>query len=251
MSDTPKSKIKPLDLLHDDADLIVVAKPAGLAAIPGRAETDSVLEQLSRQVGLPCTGRADPRLRVVHRIDKDTTGVMLFAKHLQAQRMLSHQFQNNTIEKEYVALVAGKMVENEGVIDAPIAAHPTQRDRMAVRKNGRPAVSAWRVEQRLRRHTVVRVYPKTGKTHQIRVHFQHIGFPLAIDPLYGSPDPILLSQHKRGYRPTRGEEERPLIARLPLHAFRLSFDHPRGGRVTIEAPLPKDLRATINQLSKL
>jgi 23S rRNA pseudouridine1911/1915/1917 synthase len=239
-----------LEILHDDADVVAVNKPAALAAIPGRGETDSVLERLARQLGLPCTGKQDPRLRVVHRIDKDTTGVMLFAKHVDAQRALSHQFQNNTVGKEYVALVVGKVAEDEGTIDAPLAPHPTQRDRMAVVKKGRPAITAWKVEQRLRRFTVVRAFPKTGKTHQIRVHFLHLGHPLAIDPLYGSAEPIFLSQHKRHYRPTRGEEERPLISRLTLHAHKLSSTHPNGTPLTLEAPILKDLRATIAQLAK-
>jgi len=240
-----------LDILHNDADTVAINKPAGLAAIPGRGETDCVLERLAKQLELPWTGKDDPRLRVVHRIDKDTTGVMLFAKHLEAQRKLSHQFQNNTIGKEYLALVTGKLVEDEGVIDAPLAPHPTERDKMAVNKHGRPAVSAWKVEERLKRFTYVRVFPKTGKTHQIRVHFAHIGHALAIDALYGSDLPILLSQYKRHYRPTRGEDERPLISRLTLHAHRLTFTHPNGQTMTVEAPVPKDLRATVNQLSKV
>lgn len=243
-------KPDPLEILHDDPVIVAVNKPVGLAAIPGRGETDSVLERLSRQLGLPCTGKSDPRIRVVHRIDKDTTGVMLFAKHIDAQRALSHQFQNNTIGKEYVAIVVGRIEADEGVIDAPLAPHPTIRERMSVVKKGRPARSEWKVESRPRRFTVVRVFPKTGKTHQIRVHFAHIGHPLAIDPLYGSGDPILLSQYKRNYRPTRAEEERPLISRLTLHAHRLTFTHPNGSTLTLEAPLPKDLRATIAQLNK-
>ncbi len=239
-----------LPILYEDDQIVVINKPAGLAAIPGRAETDSVLERLAAQLALPWKGQRDPRLRVVHRIDKDTTGVMLFAKNIDAQRVLSHQFQNNTIGKEYLALVVGRIEADEGTIDASLAPHPTQRDRMSVVKKGRPAISNWRVESRLRRFTVVRVLPKTGKTHQIRVHFLHIGYPLAIDPLYGSESPIFLSQYKRRYRPNKGEEERPLISRLTLHAHRLSFTHPAGHPITVEAPIPKDLRAAIAQLSK-
>lgn len=240
-----------LELLHEDDDIVIVNKPAQLAAIPGRAETDSVIERLSRQLSLPMSGQADPRLRVVHRIDKDTTGVMLFAKHFDAQRHLSHQFQNNTVTKEYLALVGGRVEQDQGSIEAPIAPHPTMRDRMAISKHGRPAKSDWKVEQRLRHFSVVRVFPKTGKTHQIRVHFLHIGHTLAIDPLYGSADPIFLSAYKRHYRPTKGQEERPLIARLTLHAHRLRFVHPNGTDMQVEAPIPKDLRATIAQLGKV
>ncbi len=239
-----------LEILHEDDQLVLINKPAGLAAIPGRGETDSVLEKLSRQLNLPCKGTTDPRLRVVHRIDKDTTGVMLFAKNLETQRHLSYQFQNNTIKKEYLALVNGKVTSDSGTIDAPLAPHPTQKDRMHVSKHGRPALSDWKIEKRMKRFTLVRVFPKTGKTHQIRVHMAHIGYPLAIDPLYGSWQPIMLSQHKKYYSPTRGEEERPLIGRLTLHAHRLTFNHPNGIDLTIEAQPPKDFRATVNQLSK-
>lgn len=240
-----------LAILYEDDDVVAVNKPAGLAAIPGRGETDSVLERLSRQLNLPCKGLIDPRLRVVHRLDKDTTGVMLFAKHLDAQRKLSHQFQNNTVLKEYVAIVSGRLAEEQGSVDAPIAPHPTQTDRMAVVKKGRPAKTEWKVESRPKRFTIVRVFPKTGKTHQIRVHFAHLGHPLAVDPLYGSDTPIFLSAYKRGYRPARGVQERPLIDRLTLHAHRLGFVHPNGDALTLEAPYPRDLRAAIHQLNKI
>lgn len=237
------------DILFNDADIVAVQKPGGLAAIAGRAEPTNLLEGVARQLGLPYSGTADPRLRVVHRLDKDTTGVMLFAKHVGAQRHLSHQFQNNTVEKEYLALISGSIINDKGEIDAPILPHPTDKLRMAVDRHGRRAVTAWKVEQRMRRFTLVRAFPKTGKTHQIRVHFAHIGHPLAIDPLYGPDQPIMLSEHKRGYRPpSGGEEERPLIARLTLHAHRITFDHPTAGRMTIEATPPKDFRAALRQL---
>ena len=120
-----------------------------------------------------------------------------------------------------------------------------------VKRGGRPAVTDWQVEQRFKAFTLVRVFPKTGKTHQIRVHLAHLGHPLVVDPLYGTADPILLSNHKRGYRPTKKEEERPLLARLGLHAAKLTFTDMTDTPVTVEAPLPKYLRATINQLSKV
>ena len=248
-----------LPILLDTPDLVAVDKPAGLAAIPRRSETDSVLERLAAQLGLPCTGSADPRLRVVHRLDKDTSGVMLFARNVQSQRALSHQFQNNRVEKQYLAIVAGAPGAEEGVIEAPIGVHPTDRTKMTVlKRGGRPAVTAWRVERRFRRFALLRCFPKTGKTHQIRVHLTHLGHPLAVDPLYNGPREadapppgLYLSQIKRGYRPKRGEDERPLIARLTLHAERLVFDDPAGRRVEVVAALPKDFRAAVNQLGKL
>ena len=259
---TPNAEVKKksasttdLDVLWSDANLVAVAKPAGLATIPGRDESDSVLERLAAQLGLPHTGQQDPRLRVVHRLDKDTSGVLLFAKNVDAQRHLSHQFQNNTIVKEYLALICGRPSETEGDVDAPLAPHPTSPKRMTVFKHGRPARTVWRVEETFRDFALLRCFPKTGKTHQIRVHLKHAGMPLAVDPLYNPPKPgtdpgVRLSQFKRDYRPTRGEEERPLIDRLTLHAHRLTFANLDGTAVTIEAELPKDFRALLNQLRR-
>ena len=214
-----------------------------------------MLERLAAQLNLPHRGTTDPRLRVVHRLDKETSGVLLFAKNIAAQRHLSHQFQNNAIAKEYVALVQGRPDGREGDIDAPLAPHPTSPQRMTVFKHGRPARTLWRVEETFRDFALLRCFPKTGKTHQIRVHLKHAGMPLAVDSLYnpsrdGAAPGVFLSQFKRGYRPTRGEDERPLIARLTLHAHRLTFSNVNGEHVTIEAELPKDMRATLNQLRR-
>src|SRR3954469_8015421 len=118
-----------LDILAETADWVAVMKPAALATIPGRAETDSVLERLGRQLNLASSGTIDPRLRVVHRLDKDTSGVLLFARHVGAQRHLSHQFQNNAVQKEYLALVRGRLETDAGEIDAPLARHPVSKER--------------------------------------------------------------------------------------------------------------------------
>ncbi len=243
-----------VEVLFEDAHVIAVMKPARLAAIPGRGEDESLIQLLAAQIGLPWTGREDPRVRVVHRLDKDTSGVMLFAKDVAAQRHLSHQFQNNTIEKEYLAVVCGRMHETEGSIVGAIGPHPTVKTRMCVLKHGgRPARTDWQVVRAYRAFSVVRLFPKTGKTHQIRVHLAHLGHPLAIDPIYNNQEQqaIFLSQIKRDYRPTRGEDERPLMDRLTLHACRLSFTNIDQTRQTVTAELPKAFRALINQLGKV
>jgi 23S rRNA pseudouridine955/2504/2580 synthase/23S rRNA pseudouridine1911/1915/1917 synthase len=156
------------------------------------------------------------------------------------------------VEKEYLALVAGRPAQDSGQIDAPLASALGSGKYVVVSKTGRPAITDWEAIQWFRGITLLRCLPKTGRTHQIRVHLKSIGLPLAVDPLYnpprGRPDGIFLSHFKRDYR--KKEEERPLISRLTLHALRLSF-HDLGGKATsIECPPPKDFRAAINMLGK-
>jgi 23S rRNA pseudouridine955/2504/2580 synthase/23S rRNA pseudouridine1911/1915/1917 synthase len=244
-----------LSILWQQGSILAIDKPAGLAVIPGRDESDSLIERLAAQLNLPCSGSVDPRVRVVHRLDKDTSGVVLYATDVAAQRHLSHQFQNNTIVKEYLAIVFGRPGTDEGTIGGPIGPHPTSPQRMIITKHGRPALTNWKVETRFGDWALLRVFPKTGKTHQIRVHMKSQGMPLAVDPLYNPPRDgampgLSLSQFKRDYRPTRGELERPLIARLTLHAHRLTFQTPDGQMVTVESTPPKDFRATVNQLNR-
>lgn len=251
----PPRREPSLTVLWSGPGLVAIDKPAGLATIPGRGETDSVLERLARQLGLPHTGSDDPRVRLVHRLDKHTSGVLLMATSVEAQRLLSHQFQNNTVSKEYLALVAGRPEKETGTVDAPLAPHPTSRLHMAISRHGRPARTDWVVEERLGAYALLRCFPRTGKTHQIRVHLRHVGLPLAVDPLYNPPPPgeaegIYLSRFKRGYRAAKGERERPLIDRLTLHAHRLTFALADGQRVSVEAPVPKDLRAAVAQLRR-
>ena len=227
--------------------MVAVAKPPGLASIPGRGETDNLLHRLVRQLRLPAEGSADPRLRIVHRLDKDTSGVMLLAKDIDAQRHLATQFQNHQVHKEYLAIVIGRPPNPSGQIDAPLAPQRGSA-RMSIAGAGRPARTDWIVARKMRRFTLLRCFPKTGRTHQIRVHLKSIGLPLAVDPLYNPPPPgqdpgIFLSHHKRDYRSTSGELERPLIGRLSLHAEKIQFVHPDGRQLMIECPPPKDFRA--------
>ena len=196
-------------ILIDTPDFVAVNKPPHLAVIPGRAESDCLLHVLARQLGLPHSGSGDPRLRVVHRLDKDTSGVILFAKNVETQRHISTQFQNNLAQKQYIAITTGKPRPEEGVIEAPLAVHPTQKDRMTISKLGRPAVTAYKLEARLGPLSLVRCFPKTGKTHQIRVHLAHIHCPLAIDPLYGSAGDVPQQPRKKAPAETVNDEFDP------------------------------------------
>lgn len=240
-----------LPILFDDADLVAINKPADLAVVPGGGAKRVAIAALAEQLGLAWKGADAPRLRPVHRIDKDTSGVVLFAKNRPAQQAVSIQFQNNKVEKTYLALVAGEPGESEGEIDKPLARDESDRTRMRIARHGRPALTTWKVRERFRGLCLLEVFPRTGKTHQIRVHLASVGLPLAVDPLYGrGATGVLLSQFKRDYRAKRDVEERPLISRLTLHAERLSLMHPDGSPLQIEAELPKDFRATLNMLSK-
>jgi 23S rRNA pseudouridine1911/1915/1917 synthase len=229
-----------LSILWEDAHFVAVSKPAGLATVPGRGEPGSVREQM-------------PACRIVHRLDKDTSGVLLMAKDAAAQAHIGRQFYRRQVQKEYLALVSGSPTEDSGLIDAPIGPHPFKKKRMAIVKNAKPAQTRWEVAQRLGPLTLLRCFPRTGRRHQIRVHLKSIGLPLAIDPIYHRTPPekpvgIFLSHFKRNYHGK--QDERPLIGRLTLHALRLTFADMEGKSVIIECQPPKDFRAVINALTK-
>jgi 23S rRNA pseudouridine955/2504/2580 synthase/23S rRNA pseudouridine1911/1915/1917 synthase len=255
----PKTEKLPF-LINDDA-IVATNKPAGCVSVPSKGETRVATKMLAVQLGIPHKGDVDPRIRPVHRIDKDTSGVLLFAKTLDAQRALSEQFQNRKVAKEYLALVIGNPSGMDGVIDAPMRRDPSNSMKMEIHRVGKPALTHWKLLQRFRGFSLLRVMPQTGKTHQIRVHLTSIGHPLVIDPLYGqrmrkkdehdrNPG-LYLSTFKRDYRAPREEEiERPLIGRLTLHAHRLALLHPNGSPLALEAEPPKDFRAAINMLTK-
>ncbi len=219
-----------LDILFEDADLLAVNKPAGMMVhpAPGHRSTTLVNAILAHCRDLSGIGGV-LRPGIVHRLDRDTSGVIVVAKNDAAHNALARQLKDRSVEKTYLALVQGTPRPAEGVIDAPIARDPRNRQRMAVVEGGREAVTSYRVVERFRGMSLLEVRPRTGRTHQIRVHLAAIGHPIVGDRTYGRPS--------------------ALIARQSLHARRIAFAHPRSGeRMEIEAPLPRDLRDVLARL---
>lgn len=233
------------DALFEDEHILVVNKPAGLLTIPDRfGNKDSLQAALERHYG---------KVFVVHRLDRETSGVLCFARSEAAHRHLSMQFEQHTVDKYYHVLLDGVLHHEEGEIDKPIGEHPTIAGKMAIVPRGKPSLTFYRLLERFQRFTLVEALLKTGRTHQIRIHFQSIGYPLAIDPLYGRRSALYLSEIKgKSYKSGKySEEERPLMDRTSLHASRLRIDHPETGeRMEFTAELPKDFQAILNQLRK-
>jgi RluA family pseudouridine synthase len=233
-------KPKKLEIIKENQEWVGVFKPAGLLSIPDRFGVDipNAEATLRNSYG---------EIFLVHRLDKDTSGVMVFAKTSEAHRKLSIAFEERRIAKTYVALVDGTLKENSGEIIEPIGEDPSKAGKMKIdAKNGKDSKTSFKVRERFRRFTLLELNPETGRQHQIRVHCAHIGHPLAVDPLYGKRKELKLSEFKRGYK---GENERPILGRLSLHAELLSFPDPLTGEiVAIQADLPKDMRATLKQL---
>jgi 23S rRNA pseudouridine955/2504/2580 synthase/23S rRNA pseudouridine1911/1915/1917 synthase len=198
------------------------------------------------------TGAAPARIWVVHRLDRDTSGVLIMAKSDRVHAALSQQFEHGTVVKTYLALVSGQGIRAVGDIRLPISPHPSRPGMMVVqRRQGKYALTRYTIAERFHDYTLLEVHPQTGRSHQIRVHLQAIGHPLAIDPLYGSGEPLLLSALKPSYRLKGGAVEHPLMSRLTLHAQALQLIHPIHGQVcTWEAPLAKDFAAVLRNLRR-
>jgi 23S rRNA pseudouridine1911/1915/1917 synthase len=227
----PLAESIPLSILYEDEHLLAVDKPAGLAVHPGPGHSAGTLVNavLAHCPDLPGIGGVQ-RPGIVHRLDKDTSGVILIAKTEAAHRGLSGQLQRREIKKTYLALVEGRVDPIEALIEAPIGRDPNNRRRMAVlATNGRDAQTRYRVLEQFPTQCLVEASPITGRTHQIRVHLASIGHPVVADPIYGRPS--------------------PLSPRVLLHAHRLSFDHPVTGEpLSLEAPLPADFREALGKL---
>ncbi|HVY62054.1 MAG TPA: RluA family pseudouridine synthase [Planctomycetota bacterium] len=192
------------------------------------------------------------RVWVVHRLDRETSGVMLVATDEQAHRALSIAFMKRQVDKRYVALIRGVPHEDSGEVDAPLEKDPGRPGlmRIARRGEGKRSLTRWSVRARFRGYALLEVRPETGRMHQIRVHLRHAGLPLAVDPAYGGAEGIFLSELKRGYKPSRDRPEPPIIGRVTLHAESLAFRDPTTGEpVSVKAEPPKDLGRALDLLA--
>lgn len=232
------------EILHQDDDVIAVNKPSGWLSIPDRhdAEIPSVRSWLEAR---------GQKTFIVHRIDKDTSGLLLVAKNPDAHRYYNGLFEKRALQKTYFGMVSGVMPEPDGVYDQPIEEHPSVAGKMRVGRKGKPALTHYRVEEKFRGLSWVRFHIETGRTHQIRVHSQNAGYPVVCDPVYGLPGSILLSSFKKKFKLSKADdEERPLIGRLALHAYSLELVDHHGAARVFTAPVAKDLDAALKQLRK-
>ena len=251
----PEASVE-IEVVHDDEALVAVSKPLGCTVVRERWDDDcpfmeSVLAWILKNHG-PERVRVGFRPRPVHRLDRDTTGLVLVALTPEAEKDLCGQFRERTLEKEYLALVAGAPTDDEGEIDAAIEEHPydPKRMRIAAKRRGKPAVTRFEVAERFRGYTLVRCFPKTGRRHQVRLHMALAGAPILGDDLYGGGEALYLSSFKRGYRPKAVGHETPLIGRYALHAFAIRFAHPTQGEIRLEAPPPKDFAVALKALRR-
>jgi 23S rRNA pseudouridine1911/1915/1917 synthase len=222
----------PLDVIYEDASLLAVNKPAGLVVHPAPGHPSGTLVNglLAYHAALANVGGLE-RAGLVHRLDKDTSGVILVAKEPAVYKALQRQFKRRRVHKVYVALVEGQVEPREGIIEAPVGRDRRDRKRMAVRRSGRPAVTRYRTARRFKDHTLLEVEPRTGRTHQIRVHLSWMGYPLVGDQVYG-------------------RRRQPLLDRRHfLHAQEIRFTHPATEEeMTLSAPLPPELESVLDEL---
>ncbi|HET7371473.1 MAG TPA: 23S rRNA pseudouridine(1911/1915/1917) synthase RluD [Gammaproteobacteria bacterium] len=230
----------PLDVIYEDGAVIVVNKPAGLVVHPGAGNPDGTLQNALLHHAPELVHV--PRAGIVHRLDKETSGLLVVARSIKAHTRLVEALAERQVKRQYEAVAVGVMTAG-GVVDAPIGRHRSDRVRMAVQDGGRPAVTHYRVIERFRTHTYISVELETGRTHQIRVHMAHARYPLVGDPVYG-----------RRLTVPKGADEETIdtlraFKRQALHARQLGFVHPGSGEpVSFKAPLPEDMRSLLEVL---
>jgi len=235
---------KGVSIIFEDEDFIAVNKSAGMLTIPDRHDETqlSLYKILTDRYG---------KIFIVHRLDRDTSGLVLFAKNETSHKYLSRLFEKRNIEKIYLGIVRGSLPEKTGSIDEPIAEHSFRKGEMTINKKGKASLTEYKVVEDYGIYSLVQFNIHSGRTHQIRVHMKFDGHPIACDAVYGDGKPILLSSFKKKYKLSKSEEEeRPILNRLALHSYRLNFKDANNNLHTLEAPVPKDIKALLQQLKK-
>ena len=234
-----------LEILYEDDQYVVVNKPSGLLSIPDRhnAAIPSVAGILRNLY---------PTIFIIHRLDKDTSGILCFAKDEETHRYTSQLFEHRAVKKNYIGIVHGSMEVESGTIEDAIMEHPFINGKMIIhQKQGKPSITKFEVLESFGLYSFVKFDILTGRTHQIRVHMQNYGHPIVGDIVYGKSDPVFISHFKKRFKLSKDvEEEKPILDRLALHAFRLSFETANHKTLDIEAPLPRDMNAMLKQCRK-
>lgn len=244
----------PLTVLYEDDRLAVIDKPPDMVVHPARGNwTGTLVNALAfRFADHLSKANGNYRLGIVHRLDRDTTGAILIAKDDEAHTKLSAQFEKRTVFKEYVALVAGELERDSDYIEVALRQHPHDREKQAVALNpddpeAKPACSYYEVMERFRGYTLVKVQPRTGRTHQIRVHLAHVGCPVLADKAYGGRNAFRRADLVPGV--VHPDDDATYLTRQALHAFRLRFRHPStNAYIEVEAPLPPDMRSALDAI---
>lgn len=242
------NKITKVELIYQDENLIAVNKPSGISVTKDRSGKADLLMILEKQLGL----KAHDELRLIHRLDKATSGIIIIAKNIETQSLYSSLFEKREIKKTYLAIVQGYCHKDKGSIKTPISQSRKNPGTMIVDpRRGKSAVTQWELLADFGLVSLVKAQPLTGRTHQIRLHLKSIGLPLAIDPVYGADEPIMLSDFKPKYRPKKWKEEKPLIDRLTLHAYQISLpETATSPAMTFVAGLDKNYAAALKMLTK-
>lgn len=250
----PDGRKRHLDPIYEDDHLLIINKAPGLPVLPDRwdPELPNVRDLVSRT-----RLKEDPTLEqpvwIVHRIDASTSGILLLAKTADMHRELNQMFAEAQINKTYLCVVQGAPPSETGTVTHPLERTSRAKRPVRISPHGKPAETSWKIIERFKRFALVEASPKTGRMHQIRVHMQSLGCPLAFDPLYGNREPITISDFKRNAGSSTKTNRQPgaLIDRLTLHAAQLNFNDPLNGAIrNFEAPLPKDLSALLKTLRK-